>query len=82
MSIFGWKLYFLIKVSEKRYSNLGVIGMVGCNEMCPENCNSTWVAYVGNMTDDGDITGVTKYDEKIVISCGKITFQNIFTLSI
>ena len=46
--------------------------------MCPENCLSSWNVY----TQKNGTHGTWIIDEKIILSCGRITFQNIFTLFI
>ena len=65
-------------MTNQRGLNLGYIGNYGCNEMCPENCLSSWNVY----TQKNGTFGTGIIDEKIILSCGRITFQNIFTLII
>ena len=74
---FWIKTIFVTKISDRQHSNLGFIGN-NCNETCPENCKSSWNVWVSE--DYSNITAETsQIDEKIIVSCGKITDYNIFT---
>ena len=54
--------------------NAAFIANSGCNETCPENCISSWIAFAWET--QGNITkGTSPPDENIKVSCGKSTLR-------